>query len=259
MKKSQFVLIVLIIILVAAIFLRLASKEDDWICDDGVWIKHGQPSASQPTTVCPRAFVADNDENSELAVENELLNREESAAELLIEDPSNAPLTEERPLSDQPLSEQPRLGGDRDEHNCIGSAGYSWCEAKQKCLRVWEEFCDLEQASSIITGSAEVIISQPLSGGLIASPLIVKGQAKGTWFFEANLPVKLVDVDGHVIVAVGAQAQGEWMTEKMVPFAAELIFTAPVTATSGYLIIAKDNPSGLPEYDAAVRMPVRFR
>jgi hypothetical protein len=34
------------------------------------------------------------------------------------------------------------VGGDRDEHGCIGSAGYSWCEAKQKCLRIWEEKCD---------------------------------------------------------------------------------------------------------------------
>lgn len=34
------------------------------------------------------------------------------------------------------------VGGDRDEHGCIGSAGYSWCEAKQKCLRVWEEKCE---------------------------------------------------------------------------------------------------------------------
>ncbi|MFA6511946.1 MAG: hypothetical protein WCV86_02385 [Patescibacteria group bacterium] len=33
------------------------------------------------------------------------------------------------------------LGGDSDEHGCIGSAGYSWCEAKQKCLRIWEEDC----------------------------------------------------------------------------------------------------------------------
>jgi len=32
-------------------------------------------------------------------------------------------------------------GGDRDEHGCIGSAGYSWCEAKNKCLRQWEEEC----------------------------------------------------------------------------------------------------------------------
>ena len=34
------------------------------------------------------------------------------------------------------------LGGDRDEHGCIGSAGYSWCEIKGKCLRIWEEPCD---------------------------------------------------------------------------------------------------------------------
>jgi len=35
----------------------------------------------------------------------------------------------------------PVVGGDRDEHGCIGSAGYSWCENKQKCLRSWEEEC----------------------------------------------------------------------------------------------------------------------
>lgn len=34
------------------------------------------------------------------------------------------------------------VGNDRDEHGCIGSAGYSWCEAKQKCLRIWEEKCE---------------------------------------------------------------------------------------------------------------------
>ncbi len=34
------------------------------------------------------------------------------------------------------------VGNDRDEHGCIGSAGYSWCEAKGKCLRPWEEKCE---------------------------------------------------------------------------------------------------------------------
>jgi hypothetical protein len=34
------------------------------------------------------------------------------------------------------------VGGDKDEHGCIGSAGYSWCEAKGKCLRVFEELCE---------------------------------------------------------------------------------------------------------------------
>lgn len=33
------------------------------------------------------------------------------------------------------------VGADKDEHGCIGSAGYSWCEPKEKCLRIWEEKC----------------------------------------------------------------------------------------------------------------------
>jgi len=35
----------------------------------------------------------------------------------------------------------PIVGNDRDSHGCIGSAGYSWCDAKQKCIRPWEENC----------------------------------------------------------------------------------------------------------------------
>jgi putative hemolysin len=38
-------------------------------------------------------------------------------------------------------SQGPILGGDKDIHGCIGSAGYSWCEAKQKCIRPFEENC----------------------------------------------------------------------------------------------------------------------
>lgn len=34
------------------------------------------------------------------------------------------------------------VGGDRDEHGCIPSAGYSWCNVTQKCIRPWEEGCN---------------------------------------------------------------------------------------------------------------------
>jgi len=36
------------------------------------------------------------------------------------------------------------IGGDVDEHGCRGSAGYTWCENKQKCLRTFEEPCIIE-------------------------------------------------------------------------------------------------------------------
>ena len=35
--------------------------------------------------------------------------------------------------------EEQLIGGETDEHGCLPSAGYTWCEAKQKCLRTWEE------------------------------------------------------------------------------------------------------------------------
>lgn len=44
-------------------------------------------------------------------------------------------------LSKDAPSEQPGVGGDRDTNGCITSAGYSWCESKQKCQRVWEGPC----------------------------------------------------------------------------------------------------------------------
>lgn len=36
---------------------------------------------------------------------------------------------------------QPLIGGQKDVHGCLIAAGYSWCESKQKCLRLWEEDC----------------------------------------------------------------------------------------------------------------------
>lgn len=32
----------------------------------------------------------------------------------------------------------PMVGGDKDAHGCIASAGYAWCANKQQCVRPWE-------------------------------------------------------------------------------------------------------------------------
>jgi hypothetical protein len=44
---------------------------------------------------------------------------------------------------DEPSSAEPEAvptlpGSDRDEHGCIRSAGYHWCERTQQCERPWE-------------------------------------------------------------------------------------------------------------------------
>ena len=34
-------------------------------------------------------------------------------------------------------------GGDEDEHGCIASAGYTWCDVRNECIRLWEVPCRL--------------------------------------------------------------------------------------------------------------------
>ncbi len=116
--------------------------------------------------------------------------------------------------------------------------------------------------STAATGTAttttdpRIRVETPKAHAKIASPFVVKGQARGTWYFEASFPVKLVDEKGAVIAQTPAQAQGEWMTEDFVPFEATLTFTA--TSGKGTLVLERDNPSGLPQNDAQVRIPVTW-
>jgi len=52
-KKLIYTILVLVLFIVLAIFsARLFSGEDDWICKNGEWIKHGQPSFAAPTAEC---------------------------------------------------------------------------------------------------------------------------------------------------------------------------------------------------------------
>lgn len=101
-------------------------------------------------------------------------------------------------------------------------------------------------------------VSSPVTDMVVSSPLVVTGEARGMWYFEANFPVTLLDADGKPVVSSYAQAQGEWMTEQFVPFRTELTFTAPASAT-GTLVLEKANPSGLPEHAGELRIPVRFQ
>ena len=101
-------------------------------------------------------------------------------------------------------------------------------------------------------------LETPRPNQTIKSPLIIKGQARGTWFFEASFPIVLTDWDGRIIAEGIAQAKGEWMTTEFVPFEATLTFVTDknVYSNRGSLILRKDNPSDLPEHDDALEIPV---
>lgn len=100
-----------------------------------------------------------------------------------------------------------------------------------------------------------IIVDQPSSNQAVSSPLVVKGQARGTWFFEGVFPIKITGSDGQVIAVGQAQAQSSWQTEDFVPFEATIEFNVPDN-TLGVLLLQKDNPSGLAENNDELLLPI---
>lgn len=105
----------------------------------------------------------------------------------------------------------------------------------------------------------KIVVTAPKEGESISSPVIVTGEARGTWFFEGSFPVELQDRDGKSLAQGIAKAQGDWMTEDFVPFSASLSFEKPATASEGKLLFKKDNPSGLPENDDSIEINVMLK
>lgn len=104
-----------------------------------------------------------------------------------------------------------------------------------------------------------VRVEKPRPNEMIKSPLEIKGEARGFWFFEASFPIKLFDANNNEleINPPYIQTKGEWMTENFVSFEAIIEFETPTTK-KGTLILEKDNPSGLPEQADELRIPVFF-
>lgn len=48
------ILLILIIggMLAVLVLLRFLTPEDTWVCDEGQWVKHGNPAASMPDGEC---------------------------------------------------------------------------------------------------------------------------------------------------------------------------------------------------------------
>lgn len=118
--------------------------------------------------------------------------------------------------------------------------------------------------SSVPTPSAQppevsdIVVDQPPPGTAIAgNRVMVRGKARGSWFFEGVFPVRVVSEDGTELGRGTAQAASEWMTSDFVPFSAELTIdlTKPSSAAAT-LVLEKDNPSGLPELSQTFTVPI---
>lgn len=146
----------------------------------------------------------------------------------------------------------------------IFALGFYLLSAKQyMCWPYCEGMTD--QDREILRMQDQIQITSLNPGDTITSPITFTGEARGTWYFEASFPIFIVNWDGLIIGQGVAQAQEDWMTKKVVPFKATITFEKPdindmnrAYARRGAVIFKKDNPSGLPEHDAAVEIPIVF-
>jgi len=109
-------------------------------------------------------------------------------------------------------------------------------------------------------GNDEIIIDFPAKGQIISSGVLeVKGQARGSWYFEANAPFEIQDYNHNKIAQSYVTAQGEWMTTEFVPFTGKINFVVPEGITEGFVVFRNDNPSGEPQFDRKLEVPVKFK
>ncbi|MCK5021920.1 MAG: hypothetical protein KAR54_01590 [Candidatus Pacebacteria bacterium] len=97
----------------------------------------------------------------------------------------------------------------------------------------------------------------PRPNDKISSPLVLEGQAVGSWYFEGDFPVILTDWDGKIIAEHYLTAQPD-PRSNIIPFKGILEFEKPAYGERGTLILQKDNPSDLRELDNALEIPIIF-
>jgi hypothetical protein len=117
---------------------------------------------------------------------------------------------------------------------------------------------DLKTATGSPLAAASINLTNLKANQLVRTPLKIKGQATGNWFFEGSFPIRLIDENKTEIGATQAQAVGNWMTSGLVDFTANLIF-AKTTSTRGILIFRRDNPSGLERNAERYMIPVNLK
>lgn len=102
-----------------------------------------------------------------------------------------------------------------------------------------------------------ITVTQPVRTSKVTSPLKVSGSVPGSWSFEGQFAVRLLDTQSNVIAEAPAKLDGDWMTESPVPFTSTLTFDKQEPGM-GLLVLVRSNPSDLAENSDSLTIPIEF-
>ena len=110
-------------------------------------------------------------------------------------------------------------------------------------------------ASSTELLSASVTVSTPVANATVGRAFAIAGVAPNGWYFEAVFPIQVRDPDDNLIATGQGHAESDWTIAGPVPFTASIALDGDYSGPAD-LILLRDNPSGLPENDDEVTVPI---
>ncbi|MCX8094944.1 MAG: Gmad2 immunoglobulin-like domain-containing protein [Caldisericia bacterium] len=102
-----------------------------------------------------------------------------------------------------------------------------------------------------------IMVEKPKPYEKIQNPVLIKGKAKGYFFFEATFPIKIIDENGNVLLTDYIETKDNWMTENFVSFEKYININFGKTKR-GFIVFERANPSGLKENQFELYIPVYF-
>lgn len=101
-------------------------------------------------------------------------------------------------------------------------------------------------------------VTDPKPYTVLSTPFRVEGKAKGEWYGNNRLTIKLLDQNKKILSEKSVFALSETKKDAMVPFVAAVDFQAPAL-DRGTLLIEKVSTTDFPGKNGPLVIPIKFR
>ncbi len=114
---------------------------------------------------------------------------------------------------------------------------------------------NMSSASGVSGDVADFVSLSIAPGSIITDVVTITGEIKGVYFFEGKAQGLLLDENKKVLDTFSLDATSNWLTADAVSFKTTVDTTSALPGP-GYLRFKNDNPSGDPEKDKYIDVPI---
>jgi hypothetical protein len=129
-----------------------------------------------------------------------------------------------------------------------------------RCLAEKENAQNISEGVCVETvGNEYIEVSHPQANEIISGNTVtIKARVLSPWLFEAVAPIEVTDQNGKILGNGKITGPNDWMTQNgWMQIDAQVGFKNN-GSKKGFVVFRRDNPSGKPENDMMVKVPVQF-